>query len=92
VPRPDAPGAAERTRHGNALIVAGVALGLGADAAHRVRAAGPAALGTAPLPIAAWGFIVAFAPLLLVLEEARKWLVRRPRFSRALPMGAASDV
>jgi magnesium-transporting ATPase (P-type) len=32
--------------------------------------------GLAPLGLREWAFLFAFAPLLLMLEEGRKWLVR----------------
>ena len=37
---------------------------------------GNALFGTAPLDVNVWAFALLFAPLLLVLEEARKWWLR----------------
>ena len=34
-------------------------------------------LGTAPLPVVAWGAILVFTPLVISLEEARKFVARR---------------
>lgn len=36
-----------------------------------------AVLGTADLPLADWGFVILFAPLVLGLEEVRKFVARR---------------
>jgi len=62
--------------HGNALIAAGVALGIVLLALIAYTPPGQALFGTAPLPPRTWAFIVAFAPVLLLLEEARKRWVR----------------
>jgi hypothetical protein len=32
--------------------------------------------GLAPLDFAEWGLLLLFPPIVLVLEEARKWIVR----------------
>jgi sodium/potassium-transporting ATPase subunit alpha len=36
--------------------------------------------GTAPIAGRVWLFVMPFAATMLVLDELRKWLVRRPRF------------
>ena len=35
--------------------------------------------GLAPLGFSEWAFLFAFTPVLLMMEEGRKWLVRRNR-------------
>jgi magnesium-transporting ATPase (P-type) len=37
---------------------------------------GNAALGTAPLPLGVWLFMLPFAAAMVLLEELRKWWVR----------------
>jgi sodium/potassium-transporting ATPase subunit alpha len=53
---------------------------------------GNALFGTAPLPVDAWLLAVPFALAMLVLEEGRKWLVRR-RLARPpdRPRGAVAE-
>jgi len=51
---------------------------------------GNALFGTAPLTAEVWLFAMPFAVALLVMEEGRKWLVRRSESSRrGAPVGVA---
>ena len=68
---------------GNPLLLWGIASELALIAALVYTPWGQALFGTAALPAAAWLAMLPFALLLLLLEEARKWLVRR-RAGRAL--------
>ena len=62
---------------GNPLLLWGIASELALIAALVYTPWGQALFGTAALPAAAWLAMLPFALLLLLLEEARKWLVRR---------------
>jgi magnesium-transporting ATPase (P-type) len=75
---------------GNALIVLGVASEIAIVLMINYTAGGNALLGTAPLAGQVWGFIISFAAAMLILEEARKWLVRRMLPSAASPTRATS--
>ncbi|TAN56352.1 MAG: cation-transporting P-type ATPase [Betaproteobacteria bacterium] len=61
----------------NRLLLAGVALELVLIAAIVYTPAGQALFGTAPLAAQAWLFMLPFAVAMLLLEEARKRLLRR---------------
>jgi len=61
----------------NRLILAGIALEIVLILFIVYTPSGNRLLGAAPLPAAAWAYMVPFAAALLVLEEARKWLARR---------------
>ena len=75
---------------GNSLTAAGIALGLTLLALIVYTAAGRALFGTAALTSTTWTLIVSLAPVLLAIEEARKWVARHWRSSRALSMDAPS--
>jgi len=61
----------------NPLIVAGVALEIALILLIDYTPLGNVVLGTAPVPVKLWLFVIPFAAGMLVLEELRKWLVRR---------------
>jgi len=61
----------------NRLILWGVALEVALVLVASYTAWGNAALGTAPLPLQVWLFMLPFAVAMVVLEELRKWVVRR---------------
>jgi magnesium-transporting ATPase (P-type) len=61
----------------NPLIVAGVALEIALILVIDYTPLGNVVLGTAPVPVKLWLFVIPFAAGMLVLEELRKWLVRR---------------
>ena len=63
-------------RHNN-LILFGVFWELALTAAIVYSPPGNAAFGTAPLAAEAWLFMLPFAAAMLVLEEGRKWWMRR---------------
>jgi magnesium-transporting ATPase (P-type) len=62
---------------GNPLILAGAGVEIAALALIAYTPLGNAIFGTAPIALAHWAAIVPFAVALLVLEEGRKWWVRR---------------
>jgi magnesium-transporting ATPase (P-type) len=62
---------------GSRLILAGVAVELAAVLLIDYTAAGQLLFGTGPVPASAWLFVVPFALGMVLLEEGRKWLVRR---------------
>ncbi|WP_031404546.1 cation-transporting P-type ATPase [Thiomonas sp. FB-Cd] len=62
---------------GNRLILAGVGVEVGALALIAYTPLGNAIFGTAPIAPVHWAAIGPFAVALLVLEEGRKWWVRR---------------
>jgi sodium/potassium-transporting ATPase subunit alpha len=62
---------------GNRLILWGVALEVVLVLLVNYTPWGNAALGTAPLPPEVWLFMLPFALAMVLLEELRKWLVRR---------------
>lgn len=66
----------------NPVIVAGVVLEIVLLLAAVYTPFGHSLLGTAPLAGPVWLFILPFAVSMLLLEEARKWLVRRLRAPR----------
>jgi magnesium-transporting ATPase (P-type) len=61
----------------NKLIVAGIAAEITLILLIDYTPWGNALFGTAPIPLAVWLFIIPFALAMLVIEETRKWLVRR---------------
>jgi len=61
----------------NRLILWGVLLEVALVLAANYTPWGNAALGTAPLGLDVWLFMLPFALAMVVLEELRKWLVRR---------------
>jgi magnesium-transporting ATPase (P-type) len=62
---------------GNRLILLGVLLEISLLVLFNYTAIGNALLQTLPVPAVFWALIGPIALLMLVLEEARKWLVRR---------------
>jgi magnesium-transporting ATPase (P-type) len=85
--RSDAASLARSLGRWNALIALGVAAELGLLLAIAYTPIGQRLFGTAPLDGTAWLLPLPFAVAMLLLEEARKWAVRR--FSRrAAPAGA----
>jgi sodium/potassium-transporting ATPase subunit alpha len=62
---------------GNPLILWGVVLEVALILVIDYTAWGNVIFGTAPISGRVWLFIMPFAGGLLVLEELRKWLVRR---------------
>jgi calcium-translocating P-type ATPase len=62
---------------GNPLILWGVVLEVGLIGLIDYTAWGNVIFGTAPISGRVWLFVMPFAVALLVLEELRKWLVRR---------------
>jgi calcium-translocating P-type ATPase len=67
---------------GNRLILWGVGLEVALILAICYTAWGNVIFGTAPIPGRVWLFVMPFAVGLLVVEELRKWLVRRRRARR----------
>jgi sodium/potassium-transporting ATPase subunit alpha len=67
---------------GNRLILWGVGLEVALILAICYTAWGNVIFGTAPIGGRVWLFMMPFAVGLLVLEELRKWLVRRRRARR----------
>ncbi len=63
----------------NPLILWGIAVELGLVLAIVYMPWGNAIFGTAPIPLQAWLFMLPFAAVMLLLEEARKAVVRRTR-------------
>ena len=61
----------------NRLVWAGIAAEVAVILAIVYTPAGNALFGTAPLPVAAWLFVLPFALGMLALEEVRKVVVRR---------------
>ena len=61
----------------NPLIVLGVAVEIALILLIDYTPAGNAIFGTAPIPLAAWLSMFPLALAMLVLEELRKWLVRK---------------
>jgi calcium-translocating P-type ATPase len=61
----------------NRLILAGVVLEIVLILLINYTTWGNLLLGTAPVPAELWAFLMPFAAGMLVLEEFRKWLVRR---------------
>jgi magnesium-transporting ATPase (P-type) len=64
-------------RLGNRLILTGIGAELGLAALIVYHPWGNRAFGTAPLTWREWIFVVPFASGMLLLEELRKWVVRR---------------
>ena len=60
----------------NPLILVGLAVELTLILLIDYTPWGNAVFGTAPIPLAAWLFMLPFALAMLLLEEARKWIVR----------------
>ena len=65
----------------NKLILAGIAVEIALILLIDYTPWGNAVLGTAPISLAVWLFIVPFAFGMLALEEQRKWFVRSRRGS-----------
>ncbi len=61
----------------NPLILVGLAVELTLILLIDYTPWGNAVFGTAAIPLAAWLFLLPFALAMLLLEEARKWMVRR---------------
>ncbi len=61
----------------NRLIIWGVGLELALLLLISYSAWGNAILDTAPVPNALWLFVIPLAIGMLILEEVRKWIVRR---------------
>ena len=62
---------------GNRLLLWGIAFEVVLAAAIVYTPPGQEIFGTAPLDVGIWLFMLPFALALLLLEEARKWVVRR---------------
>jgi magnesium-transporting ATPase (P-type) len=62
---------------GNRLLLWGIAFEVVLAAAIVYTPPGQEIFGTAPLDVGIWLFMLPFALVLLLLEEARKWVVRR---------------
>jgi sodium/potassium-transporting ATPase subunit alpha len=71
----------------NRLILGGVVLEVVLILLIDYTTCGNAIFGTAPISGYVWLFVMPFAVGLLVLEETRKWLVRRSIGRRSLPRG-----
>jgi calcium-translocating P-type ATPase len=67
---------ASQSLFGNHLLTAGIAVELAIILAINYTAAGQAIFGTAPIGAGVWLAVVPFAACLLLLEEARKAVVR----------------
>jgi sodium/potassium-transporting ATPase subunit alpha len=67
----------------NPLILLGIAVEVTLILLIDYSPWGNAIFGTAPIPLAAWLFMLPFTLGMLLLEEGRKWVVR-PRDSRTL--------
>ena len=65
----------------NRLILGGIAIELGLIVAIVYTPMGQTLFGTAPIGTAVWLFVIPFALGMLVLEEVRKWGLRRLRRS-----------
>ena len=70
----------------NRVILAGVALEIALMALFDYSAWGNLLLDTAPVPLALWPFLLPFAIVMLLAEEARKWLARLPAHTRQSPL------
>jgi magnesium-transporting ATPase (P-type) len=68
---------------GNRLLLAGIGLEVGLMLLISYTWLGNSILMTAPLSGRVWLLIVPFAAAMLLLEEARKWLIRRRLTARA---------
>ncbi len=58
----------------NRLIAAGITVELGLMAIIAYTPFGNLVFGTAPIPVAAWLFVIPFALCMLALEAGRKWI------------------
>jgi magnesium-transporting ATPase (P-type) len=67
----------------NPIIVAGIVLEIVLVIVIVYSAWGNSLLQTAPVPGKLWAFLIPFAAAMLILEELRKWLVRRNLLNRA---------
>jgi magnesium-transporting ATPase (P-type) len=77
----------------NRLILAGIALEVALVVLIVYTAPGQAVFGTAPVPAAAWLFVVPFAAATLALEELRKRRARRhDALARPSPASAPSPL
>jgi magnesium-transporting ATPase (P-type) len=61
----------------NPLVFAGIAAEIAILVVLILVPPFPRVFGLAPLAFAEWGILLAFPPVILGLEEARKWVVRR---------------
>jgi magnesium-transporting ATPase (P-type) len=61
----------------NRLILVGIAVELVAILLIDYTAPGQLLLGTWPVPLSAWLFVIPFALGMVILEKIRKWFVRR---------------
>ena len=62
---------------GNALIIFGMASEIAVVLLINYSPWGNALLGTAPVGVGVWVFIIPFAAGMFILEELRKWLARK---------------
>ena len=74
--RSDCRSVVSQSLFGNHLLTAGIAVELAIILAINYTAAGQAILGTAPIGAGVWLAVIPFAACLLLLEEARKAVVR----------------
>ena len=75
---------------GNALIILGVVSEIAVLLLINYTAWGNALLGTAPIGVAVWVFIIPFAAGMLILEETRKWLARKTLLNPSSRSGAST--
>jgi magnesium-transporting ATPase (P-type) len=64
---------------GNRLVFGGIAAEIGVLLGLILLPPFQSVFGLAPLAFAEWGILLAFPPIVLGLEEARKWLLRQWR-------------
>ena len=77
---------------GNTLIILGVISEIAILLLINYTAWANSLLGTAPIGAAVWGVVIPFAAGMLILEETRKWLVRKRLLSPASRSGGGSSV
>ncbi len=63
----------------NRLVLAGIAAEVAILLALILLPPFPYVFGLAPLAVGEWGILLLFPPAVLLLEEARKWVIRRTR-------------
>jgi Ca2+-transporting ATPase len=61
----------------NKLVLAGVICEIALILAFVYMPFFQRVFGTAPLGLKDWVFLLTFSPIILLLEEGRKWLIRR---------------
>jgi sodium/potassium-transporting ATPase subunit alpha len=76
---------------GNALIILGVLFEISVLLVINYTPWANSLLGTAPIGADVWGVVIPFAAGMLILEEARKWLVRKRLLSPASRSGGGSS-